>query len=60
MKDSETSLTPDQAVIFANSFFDAIKSMGTAMRGLGLESAHEQTLPDMDPLYEIMPARCVD
>jgi len=48
MKDSETSLTPDQAVTFANSFFDAIKSMGTAMRGLGLENRRASPYPQAE------------
>lgn len=60
IKDSETSLTPDPAVTLADPFFDAIKSMGTALRGLGLKSTHEQALPDLDSAYEIMPAQCLD
>lgn len=60
IEDCETSLTSGQAVAFADPFFDAIKAMGTAMRGLGLGSAHGQALPELDPAYEIMPAQCFD
>jgi hypothetical protein len=60
IEDSETSLTPGQAVAFAGPFFDAIKSMGTALPSLGLESTHQQALPELDSAYEIMPARCFD
>lgn len=57
---SETSLTSDQAVTFANPFFDAIVQMGAALRDLRLGSAYGQELPELDPAYEIMPAQCFD
>jgi hypothetical protein len=60
IEDSETSLTPGQAVAFAGPFFDAIKSMGTALPNLDLESTHQQALPELDSAYEIMPAQCFD
>lgn len=57
IEDSERSLSPIQAVKFADPFFDAIRMMGAALRGLNLANAHKQALVECDPAYEIMPAR---